>query len=120
MADDVIAIMDELGVRNLHFLGYSLGALVGFELLTRYPERMRIVMLGGGSPIVTEEVRARWGELARRLEESPLAAVVAELREQHVLVRTAPEVDEEAERAARLELVPSEAEFVVIGDEKAA
>lgn len=66
-ADDVIAIMEELSIRNLHFLGYSLGALVGMELLLRHPQRVRITMMAGESPFVLEEMRAEWRELADRI-----------------------------------------------------
>ena len=72
MADDIIAVMDEMKVHNLHFLGYSIGAMVGFELLTRYPDRMRIVMFAGEAPFVMEGHNKQWGEWAGRLKEEGL------------------------------------------------
>lgn len=40
-ADDVIAVADAAGVRRFHFIGCSLGGVVGFELWKRSPKRVR-------------------------------------------------------------------------------
>jgi len=60
LADDLIAVMNELDIRNAHFVGYSLGALVGCDLIVRHPERVRLIMAGGEAPVVTAEARAEW------------------------------------------------------------
>jgi pimeloyl-ACP methyl ester carboxylesterase len=60
LSDDLVAVMNELDIRNAHFVGYSLGALVGCDLILRYPERVRLIMAGGEAPVVTEEARAEW------------------------------------------------------------
>ncbi|MDH4120364.1 MAG: alpha/beta fold hydrolase [Deltaproteobacteria bacterium] len=63
LADDLVAVMDSMGIRNAHFLGYGLGALVGFHLLFHYPERVRVCVLGGESPLVSAEAKATWKTL---------------------------------------------------------
>lgn len=40
LADDVIALLDALGVERAHFVGLSLGGMIAFDLLTRYPQRL--------------------------------------------------------------------------------
>ncbi len=50
MADDVIAVLDDLGIAKAHYYGYSMGALVGFRLATGHSERFYSFILGGGSP----------------------------------------------------------------------
>jgi aminoacrylate hydrolase len=40
MADDVIALMDALGLERAHFIGHAAGALVGLMLASRSPERI--------------------------------------------------------------------------------
>lgn len=50
MADDVIAVLDSLGIFKTSYLGYSLGATVGYTLAVRYPERFSSFILGGVTP----------------------------------------------------------------------
>jgi len=50
MADDVIAMLDSLGIFKAHYLGYSLGATVGYTLAVKYPERFFSFILGGVTP----------------------------------------------------------------------
>lgn len=39
--EDVLAVADAVGAKRFHFIGCSLGAVVGFELWKRSPERVR-------------------------------------------------------------------------------
>ncbi len=47
MAADVTRLLDELGLQAADYLGYSMGARIGLELLQRFPERVRRAVLGG-------------------------------------------------------------------------
>ena len=60
LSDDLIAVLNELDIRNAHFVGYSLGALVGCDLIMRHPERVRLIMAGGEAAVVTAEARTEW------------------------------------------------------------
>ena len=75
LADDMIAILDALDIRNTHFLGLSLGALVGFNLLQRYPERLRVTLLGGEVPFVSQAAREAWAGYAEQLSSTSLQAL---------------------------------------------
>src|SRR5213596_4340495 len=44
-ADDLVAVLDTLGVGSIAVCGLSLGGYVVFELLRRHPERVRAVIL---------------------------------------------------------------------------
>jgi pimeloyl-ACP methyl ester carboxylesterase len=46
MADDVIGLMDYLGVDKAHILGLSLGGVVAQEIALTYPQRVRKLVLG--------------------------------------------------------------------------
>jgi pimeloyl-ACP methyl ester carboxylesterase len=105
IAEDVIEIMNELGIRNSHFVGYGVGALVGFELLRRFPERMRIAILGGESALVTPAVQDVYRAEAESLKAMTLGEYLKALRDQGRVVRTAATVDEETERPAALALL---------------
>lgn len=49
--DDVIALLDVLGFQSTVIMTHSLGGIIGWDLLTRYPERIsRLIQLAPGSP----------------------------------------------------------------------
>ncbi|WP_405730739.1 alpha/beta hydrolase [Streptomyces sp. NBC_00028] len=46
LASDVVALLDELGVPQADFLGYSLGGLTALEIAVRHPDRVgRLVLV---------------------------------------------------------------------------
>ena len=47
MADDAHGLLDELGVGPAHIFGMSLGGMIAQELVLRYPESVRTLILGG-------------------------------------------------------------------------
>ena len=47
LAADVIAVMDKLAIPRARLFGYSMGAMIGAELLLTYPERFSAAILGG-------------------------------------------------------------------------
>ncbi|MFI5775843.1 alpha/beta fold hydrolase [Nocardia sp. NPDC051570] len=53
MADDVIGLLDRLGVTRFHVMGHDWGGLVGYLLALRFPERVsRYIVLNTASPFV--------------------------------------------------------------------
>jgi pimeloyl-ACP methyl ester carboxylesterase len=48
MADDVIGLLDHLGIRRAHLVGHSMGPLISADLAVRYPDRIASVSLIGG------------------------------------------------------------------------
>ena len=47
---DVLAVLDELGIRKADYFGYSLGGWIGFDLAIRAPERFGSFIFGGSHP----------------------------------------------------------------------
>jgi len=47
MAEDVVRVLDHLGIERADYLGYSMGARIGLELVLARPERLRRAVLGG-------------------------------------------------------------------------
>jgi pimeloyl-ACP methyl ester carboxylesterase len=53
MADDVVAVMDQLGIEKASYCGLSMGGMVGMHLALKYPERINGLVLMSTS--ATEE-----------------------------------------------------------------
>ena len=49
-ASDVLAVLDELGVRKADYFGYSLGGWIGFDLAIHARERFGSFIFGGSHP----------------------------------------------------------------------
>jgi pimeloyl-ACP methyl ester carboxylesterase len=62
LVDDLLGFADALGLESFHLLGFSMGAMTALTFATRYPERLRTLIVAG---ITTQrEPRA---SVARRL-----------------------------------------------------
>jgi len=52
-ADDMVEVLDALGLERVHVIGMSMGGFVGVEFATRHPERVKsLVLVDGGFPMV--------------------------------------------------------------------
>lgn len=74
LSDDVIAIADELGAETFHYVGESIGGLVGLATAGRYPDRVRTLTNVSGPVFISEGARTgyalgheSWPEAVRQL-----------------------------------------------------
>jgi pimeloyl-ACP methyl ester carboxylesterase len=73
--DDVLAVMDAVGIERADIMGYSMGALVALNLLARRPERFAAAVVGGtGLPRPSTDPRQR-ERLAAALEAADPATI---------------------------------------------
>jgi pimeloyl-ACP methyl ester carboxylesterase len=47
---DVVTVLDDLGIDEAHYFGYSLGGWVGLGLAKYAPQRIRSLIIGGAQP----------------------------------------------------------------------
>lgn len=78
---DLLALMDGLDIRQARWLGYSMGARVALALALAHPQRVKALVLEGGSPGIADPVRRRQRiaqdeALAERLERDGIEAFV--------------------------------------------
>lgn len=64
--------LDAIGVRDAHWVGYSLGGRVALHLAVAYPERVRALVLEGTSPGIDDPRERR----ARRVADAALADAI--------------------------------------------
>ena len=69
MADDVAALLDELGLERVALGGLSMGGYVAFEFFRKFPERVRALVLADTRPQADDD------EGRRAREESALRAL---------------------------------------------
>jgi pimeloyl-ACP methyl ester carboxylesterase len=50
-AGDIVAVIDALGHRRAHLLGYSMGAWIALAVARHYPERLSALVIGGWDPV---------------------------------------------------------------------
>jgi pimeloyl-ACP methyl ester carboxylesterase len=60
-AADVVAVLDDLGLRSAGFFGYSMGGWIGFGLAKYFPQRIDAFIIGGAHPYAenTQAIRDR-------------------------------------------------------------
>jgi 3-oxoadipate enol-lactonase len=73
LVDDVVALLDDLGVERAHFVGLSLGGMTGLRLAAREPDRVdRLVVLCTGARL---RPASMWHERAATVRSEGTAAV---------------------------------------------
>jgi len=77
MVDDVLAVIDDLRIDRVNYMGYSMGAGIGCMCAVRYPERFNSYVLGGWSPyrdevaVPSTQSSASPGQQIRMLRSDP-------------------------------------------------
>ncbi|MBX3411512.1 MAG: alpha/beta hydrolase [Pirellulales bacterium] len=70
MVEDIVRLMDHLGIDRAHLVGYSMGGFITGKLVTTYPERVLTATLGGAGWTKKDDERMKLiNELATSLEE---------------------------------------------------
>ncbi len=79
--DDVLAVLDGLGLEHAHLVGHSMGAYTALHVAIRCPERcLSVAAIGcgwGSDPDRRDQRAAMCADLARMLREEPMAAAAA-------------------------------------------
>lgn len=48
--EDIVAVLDDLGIAKAHYFGYSMGGWIGFGVARYAPERFQSLIIGGQHP----------------------------------------------------------------------
>lgn len=57
LADDVAALLDDVGARSAHVVGFSMGGLVAQSLAARHPDRVARLVLASTYPVMNPQAR---------------------------------------------------------------
>lgn len=75
MADDVRALLDELGIRRAHWVGLSMGGMVGQAFALAHGDRLGRLVLANTTSSYGPGGRETWQARAKLVEEGGLAAI---------------------------------------------
>jgi 3-oxoadipate enol-lactonase len=75
MADDARALLDRLGVERVHWVGLSMGGMVGQAFALAYPQRLARLVLANTTSSYGPEGRGMWQARAKLVEDGGLAAI---------------------------------------------
>ncbi|HYT05146.1 MAG TPA: alpha/beta fold hydrolase [Gemmatimonadales bacterium] len=110
-ADDLVAVLDALGISQAAVCGLSMGGYVLFELLRRHPQRVRAVILADTRPDAdSAEAKRGRDELAALAERAGQEAVIGRLLARLLAPATRatqPEIVEQVRDMARRWSVPA-------------
>ncbi len=62
LGDDVVAMLDALAIERVHWVGLSMGGMIGQNLAIRYPERLSSLVLCDTSSRIPEEAKPMWAD----------------------------------------------------------
>ena len=110
-ADDLVAVLDAVGVRDAALCGLSMGGYVIFELLRRHPERLKALILVDTKPTPdSAETKRDRNELAAEVERQGAEVLVQRLLPRLLAPATQttqPEVVAQVREMARRWSVPA-------------
>lgn len=78
LADAVARLADTLGFARFHFMGVSLGAMIGFDLATRHADRLASLVACDAPSSTPDNYAALWDERIARARREGMAALVDE------------------------------------------
>jgi 3-oxoadipate enol-lactonase len=97
LAADVIGLLDHLAVERTHFVGISMGGMIGQVLACRYPNRLEKLVLSNTTCRVPPEMNPVWEERIRAAETEGMKALAQETLERWLseqFRRCQPEITE--------------------------
>jgi 3-oxoadipate enol-lactonase len=76
LGDDALALLDALGIRKTHWLGLSMGGMIGQTIALKAPDRFSSLILCDTSSRVPPEAKPLWEERIRTAETQGMKPLV--------------------------------------------
>ena len=75
LADDVVAVLDRLDIRTVHWVGLSMGGMIGQAFALRHGGRLEKLVIANTTSSYGPEGRQMWEARANLVEEGGVAAI---------------------------------------------
>jgi len=102
LADDLKAVLDAVGIGRCHFVGLSMGGMIGQQFLLKYPARFSTVTLADTTSRYPAETRAVWEERLALVNSRGMDAIVPSTLERWFTAAFRESHPEEVGRIGRL------------------
>jgi 3-oxoadipate enol-lactonase len=76
LADDVAALLDRLEIRKAHWVGLSMGGMIGQAFALRHPARLGKLAIANTTSSYGPEGRKMWEARAKMVEDGGVAAIL--------------------------------------------
>lgn len=98
LVDDAIGILDGLDMEKIHWVGLSMGGMIGQGLALNHPDRLESLVLADTAAIIPDEAQPVWQERIDAVKNLGMQAVVEDTLERwftpNYLKQNPPEVDQ--------------------------
>ena len=98
LVDDAIGILDGLGIERVHWVGLSMGGMIGQGLAIGHPDRLESLVLADTAAIIPDEAQPVWQERIDAVRNDGMPAVAESTLERwftpSYLKQKQPEVDQ--------------------------
>lgn len=81
LAEDAVGLLDALGMDRVHFVGLSMGGMIGQCLGLIHPHRLKSLVLCDTAPIIPAEAQAVWQERLDKVRRKGMEALCEETME---------------------------------------
>lgn len=81
LSEDAIGLLDALKIDRVHYVGLSIGGMIGQSLALNYAHRLRSLALCDTAPIIPQEAQPIWQERINKTREKGMEAQVDETME---------------------------------------
>jgi 3-oxoadipate enol-lactonase len=110
LAGDVLALLDATKAATAHFLGLSLGGMVGLWLGVHTPERFKTLMLANTAALIG--TRASWNARIEAVERSGVGAIAETVLDRWVTPGFRARAPESVEKLHRMLLATNRAGYI--------
>ncbi len=81
LGDDVIAMLDALDIERVHWVGLSMGGMIGQNLAIRHPQRLLSLVLCDTTSRIPEQAQPTWDDRIAVAEKSGMHPLCGETME---------------------------------------
>ncbi len=78
LGEDALGLLDALDIEKVHFVGLSMGGMIGQCLALNHPERLEKLVLCDTAALLPEEAQPVWEERIEQAREKGMEALVGE------------------------------------------